>query len=63
MISDILVDIGVYLIYGFGALIFWLIKGCRTKLADEIENHKLRNSIVSFIIFVLIVAIIIAVKN
>jgi hypothetical protein len=63
MITDILVETGVWLIYGFGASVYWLLKGCKTKLSDEIENHKLRNSIRSIIIFILIVVIFIKVEN
>ena len=63
MLADLLLEIGVWLIYGLGASIYWLLKGCKTKLSDEIENYKLRNSFTSIIIFILIVAIIIKVKN
>ena len=58
MIEDILVEI----FCGLGALIYWLFKGCKTKLKDEIENYKIRNTITSIIIYILIVVIIIKVK-
>ena len=63
MIVDFLVEVFVWLIYGLGALIFWLLKGCKTKLIDEIENYKIRNAIASSTIFVLIVVIVVKVNN
>lgn len=60
---DILIDLGGWLIYGLSASIFRLLKGRKTKLKDEIENHKLRNAITSIIIFILLVIIIIMLKN
>jgi hypothetical protein len=63
MIVDFLVEALVWLIYGLGAIIFWLFKGCKTKLTDEIENYKKRNAVASSIIFVLIVIIVMQVNN
>ena len=63
MIVDFLVEAFAWLIYGLGAIIFWLFKGCKTKLTDEIENHKIRNSVASSIIFVLIVIVVMQVNN
>ena len=63
MIVDFLVEALAWLIYGIGATIFWLIKGCKTKLTDEIENYKIRNSIASSIIFIIIVFVVIKVNN
>ena len=57
MIEDILLET----FCGVGALIYWLFKGCKTKLKDEIENHKIRNAITSIIISILVVVIIIKV--
>ena len=63
MIVDFLIEALVWLIYGFGAIIFWLFKGCRTKLIDEIENYKIRNAVASSIIFILIVIVVIQINN
>ena len=60
---DIFFEIGLWLIYGLGAFICWLLKGCRTKLTDEIEYYKFRNAIMSIIIFALIVFVVIKVQN
>ena len=63
MIVDFLVEALAWLIYGLGAIIFWLCKGCKTKLTDEIENYKIRNSVASSIIFILIVIVVMQVNN
>lgn len=63
MVADLFIEIGMWLIYGLGALICWLLKGCKTKLIDEIEKYKMRNIIVSIIIFALIVTVVIKVNN
>lgn len=63
MIVDLLVEALAWIIYGLGALIFWLFKGCKTKLTDEIENYKRRNAIASSIIFVLIVIVVMQINN
>ena len=63
MIVDFLVEALAWLIYGLGAFIFWLFKGCKTKLTDEIENYKKRNAVTSSIIFILIVIIFMQVNN
>ncbi len=63
MAADVVVDAIAYLLYGLGALVCWLLKGCKTKLADEIENYKMRNAILSSIIFVIIVMIVMQINN
>ena len=63
MIADFLAEIFIGLIYGSGALIYWLLKGCKTKFKDEIENYKLRNTITSIVIVALIVGIFIKIQN
>ena len=63
MLADFFIETGMWLIYGTGASICWLLKGCKTKWIDEINNHKIRNAILSIIIFVLIVSVYIKVQN
>ncbi len=63
MAADVVVEVIAKLLYGLGAFIFWLLKGCNTKLTDEIENYKMRNAILSSIIFALIVMIVMQINN
>ena len=61
---DTAVEFLFYLLYGIGALLSWLAKGCKTKLQDEIsDDHKVRNASIAICLFIVLVAIAIYVNN
>jgi hypothetical protein len=54
----------VYLLYGIGAILSWLAKGCKTKLEDEIsDDHKIRNASIAICLFIILIAIFVYVNN
>jgi hypothetical protein len=42
-----------------GAIFFWLIKGCKTKFSDELDQHGTRNWILGSLLWGLIAALLI----
>lgn len=50
---DIVWEIIFSIFYGIGALIFWLLKGCKTSFKNEIKEHKYRNAFTGVFIFIL----------
>jgi hypothetical protein len=53
-----------YFFYGTGAVLVWLVKGRRTRLAEELsDTHKVRNSSIAAIIWFLVIGTAIYINN
>lgn len=61
---DALVELLTYFFYGTGAVLAWLVKGCRTSLATELsETYKIRNGSIATIIWILLIGAVMYVNN
>ncbi|MBM2816804.1 MAG: hypothetical protein HW421_3566 [Ignavibacteria bacterium] len=50
--------------YTFGGILSWLVKGCRTKLKDELSRtHKKRNILISIFFWIITFTILIIINN
>jgi len=58
-------DLVAYSFYGVGGVFCWLIKGCKTRLRDELflDEHKNRNSLIAFLLMVGLIALAIYLNN
>jgi len=57
---DTVLEIFFYFFYGLGAFVMWIAKGRKTKLVDELsEKHKLRNSLIAFVLLATLIALLI----
>jgi len=58
---DILFELLIYLLYGTGAFLFWIGKGCKTNFSDELgKKYELRNAVAT--ISLLTIAVFAAIK-
>ena len=61
---DTAVEFLLYLLYGIGAFLSWLAKGCKTNLKDEIsDDHKTRNASIAICLFTILIAIFVYINN
>ena len=50
--------------FAVGVVVFWIIKGCRRPLQEELApQHRTRNTIITVIVFISMITVIIIINN
>jgi len=61
---DTVLEFLLYFLYGLGAFMAWIVKGCKTKLKDELsEEYRIRNSCIAIALFVILFGLLVYVIN
>jgi hypothetical protein len=61
---DILFELFIYSLYGAGAFLFWIGKGCKTNFSDELsKKYELRNAVATICLLAIAVFAVIKVNN
>jgi hypothetical protein len=61
MIFDLITQIFVdFLIETPAGFLFWVVKGKKTKLTDEIQHHIWRNSLVGIVLWIILIGTLVA---
>jgi len=62
--ADTLIELLTYLFYGTGAVLMWLVKGRRTRLAEELSDiYRIRNGSIAAIMWILLIGAIVYFNN
>ncbi len=61
---DTVLEFLLYFLYGVGAFMAWMAKGCKTKFKDELsKKHQIRNSAMAILLFVILFGLLVYVMN